>query len=110
LAAGLQLYGGPLWQTSMIFLDFYNEYAAPEMLSALRILTNWKDLNGESFDTTWKAKLVTGDEQANEVDRARRHVKFYFLSAIRLHELGYISEEPALMILSGTNFWDRAPQ
>jgi hypothetical protein len=76
-----------------LFSDFYVEYGTPEMLRSLRILRNWKANNGNEFEIAWKKKLDEDDEDAHKVDRARRHVKFYFLRALRLYESGYVSIE-----------------
>jgi hypothetical protein len=62
------------------------------MLHSLRILRNWKASAGSEFEIAWKKRLDGGDQEAYEVDRARRQVKFYFLRALRLYESGYVSE------------------
>lgn len=76
-----------------LFSDLFSEYGQPEMLRSLRVLRNWKSNNGDEFEVKWKKALDSGDETAHDVDRARRHVKFYFLSVLRLYEARYCSEQ-----------------
>ena len=72
---------------------FLRDYAAPEMLDALRVLRRWREQEGEAFATTWESRLRTGDRQAMDVDRARRHVGSYFENADRMHQAELISEK-----------------
>ena len=72
--------------------SLYDDYGNPEMLQSLRILRSWKASTGSEFEIAWKKRLDGGDQEAHEVDRARRQVKFYFLRALRLYESGYVSK------------------
>ena len=52
----------------------------------------WKAEKGDEFEFKWKKALDAGDETAHKVHQARRHVKSYFMRALRLHESGYVSK------------------
>ncbi|MFP5468953.1 MAG: hypothetical protein ACLGGZ_04350 [Alphaproteobacteria bacterium] len=75
-----------------LFSDLYAEYGRPEMLKALRILRNWKNEKGHEFEVVWKKSLDSGNREAGEVDEARRHVKAYFMRAVRIYQAGYVSK------------------
>jgi len=74
-----------------LFSVHYAEYGTPEMLRSLRVLRSWKSKKGDEFELKWKEALDANDQQAHEVDAARRHVKFYFMKVLRLYESGYVS-------------------
>lgn len=92
LAAWRSAHQTRLASEGQLFSTIYAEYGLPEMLIALRLLRNWKAERGDEFEIKWKKALDAGDESAHEVDRARRHVKSYFMRALRLHEAGYVSK------------------
>jgi hypothetical protein len=92
LAAWRSAHQTRLASEGQLFSTLYAEYGLPEMLLALRLLRNWKAEKGDEFENKWKKALDAGDKAAHEVDRARRHVKSYFMRALRLHEAGYVSE------------------
>ncbi len=75
-----------------LFSDLYAEYGRPEMLKALRILRNWKSEKGYEFEVVWKNSLDSRNREAGEVDEARRHVKAYFMRAVRIYQAGYVSK------------------
>lgn len=72
------------------FLDQYSEW---RMLESLRILRNWKAENGTEFADEWRKALEASDDEAIEVDKARRHVSHYFYKALRLYEAGYVGSD-----------------
>lgn len=76
-----------------VLLTLLTDYAAPEMLDALRTLRRWRESAGDNFAKIWASELGSGVEQALAVDRARRHVGSYFDNADRLHQAGLISQE-----------------
>ena len=77
---------------AQLFSRFMEEYGAPQMLKALRTLRNWKAEQGNEFEEKYRKALESGDPNAHEVDQARRHVKFYFLKALRLYEAGFVTK------------------
>lgn len=71
---------------------FLNEYGTPEMLRYLRQLRNWESKHGHEFEEKWRKALEAADNEALEVDQARRYVKSYFLKALRLYESRYVTK------------------
>ena len=51
----------------------------------------WKSQNGEEFEVKWKRAFDEGDQKAQEVEDARRKVKFFFMRAVYLYEARYVS-------------------
>jgi len=78
---------------AQLFATHYAEYGTSEMLRALRVLRAWRSDMGDEFEIKWKRALDSKDERAHEVGQARRHVKFYFMKALRLYEAGYVSQK-----------------
>jgi len=77
---------------AQLFARFMEEYSAPQMLTALRTLRNWKTEQGDEFEEKYRKALEEADPNAYGVDQARRHVKFYFLKALRLYEAGFVTQ------------------
>lgn len=77
---------------AQLFSRFMEEYSAPQMLTALRKLRNWEAKHGTKFEEEYRKGLEKGDPNAHEVDQARRHVKFYFLKALRLYEARLVKQ------------------
>jgi hypothetical protein len=79
---------------AQILLDLLNDYAAPDMTDALRILIVWHGQHKEPFTAAaqWKRDLKAGDPGAQDVDRARRRVTSYFYNADQLREARLISK------------------
>jgi len=76
-----------------LFAIHYKEYGSPEMLRSLRVLRMWKFDQGDEFGPKWKKLLDAGNPKGQEVDAARRQVKFYFMEALRLYQAGYASRK-----------------
>lgn len=75
-----------------LLAGFLKDYAAGEMLEALRTLRTWHEQEGAaSFAVNWKSRLARGDAQALAVDRARGLVTSYFHNVDRIHQAGLIS-------------------
>ncbi len=76
-----------------LYLQFLEEYSDYKMVNSLRILKNWKDESPNDFNEKWIENLANGDEKAQEIDKARRHVKFYFLKALKLYTSKFVSKK-----------------
>lgn len=85
---------------AQLFSKFMEEYGAHEMVISLRTLRNWKAEKGKDFEEKWLKSFVEGNSDAQDVDRARRHVKFYFLKALRLYESGFASKKFVKEVIS----------
>jgi hypothetical protein len=75
-----------------ILKDFLAQYSSEEMRWALDILTVFETNHEHAAETYFD--LLTGrskEENLEDLDKARRRVKFYFFSAYRLHRKRFIS-------------------
>jgi hypothetical protein len=76
-----------------ILLEFLREYQAPEMSEAFKTLCRWREKHGPLYARRWDTDFKLGDEEAAEVDAARRRVSSFFFNADRLHQYGVISPD-----------------
>ena len=75
-----------------LLAGFLKDYAANEMVGALRTPRTWHEQEGaDSFAANWKSRLARGDAESLAVDRARRLVTSYFHDVDRIHRAGLIS-------------------
>jgi len=75
-----------------ILKDFLAQYSSDEMRWALDTLTAFEAKHENPAEAYFD--LLTGrtsDDNIEDLDRARRRVKFYFFSAYRLHRKRFIS-------------------
>jgi len=77
---------------AQLFSIHFAEYGKPEMSHSLRVLRAWKDDMGKEFTGIWKKARVAGEKRALDVDQARRQVKFYFMSPLRMWEAKFVSK------------------
>ena len=76
---------------AQVLLNLLNDYAAPDMANALRVLIAWQHQHEDRFINEWWSGLKARDPRAQEVDRARRRVTSYFQNVEELHQAGLIS-------------------
>jgi predicted PurR-regulated permease PerM len=94
-------------EEAQMYIQFMNEYGSDEMRDNLRRLRNWYNEQGQEFAQKWLEALEKGDPKAQEVDRARRHVTFYFYKAVNLLDAGLVSKPVVRRIasVSGIDIW-----
>lgn len=67
-------------------LEFMKDYGKPEMSESLRLLRKCKEDFKDDCASVWHKKLIDGDSSAKEIDKARRHVKFYYRDIYMLYK------------------------
>lgn len=75
-----------------------DEYSQPGYLKAGRRLSDWKTKTYQDFKDLEKTSLVTAD--FDEINEARRLVKFYFRKVQSLQKGGYLSKDDVRGILA----------
>jgi hypothetical protein len=73
-----------------LVLKIREQYGSDTMLRDLRNLRAWQAIHGPNFAETWAVKLKRDDEDAREVDAARRRVSSFFGAIIDLHDAGLV--------------------
>ena len=73
-------------------LEFMRDYSKQEMSESLRLLASC-DKYGNDFDKVWLEKLKAKDPLAIKIEKARRHVKFYYKSAYTLYKERLITKK-----------------
>jgi len=76
-----------------LIANYVKEYASAKMCDALRTLGNWRHDYGKKCVEVWWERLLDGDAEAEEVDKARRYVSHFFGTAKELKEKKLIGEE-----------------
>lgn len=97
-AAWLSAHRFKLAAESRLFFTQMHECASEQMYNALRRLSEWGATQGQQLAEQelsekardWKKRLDAGDQEAIEIDLARRRVSFYFSSVLLLKRLRHI--------------------
>ena len=77
-----------------LLLNILEGYRLEKMKESLRLLRSWQRKHASSeFEKQWKLCFDKGDEEAIQVDEARRYVTMYFWRVFRLFRAKYVSEE-----------------
>ncbi|MFC3194295.1 hypothetical protein ACFODZ_08595 [Marinicella sediminis] len=86
-----------------LVVEFLKEYSSPEMSRSLRLLREYRDSNINNFASKWLKDLRVGNEEAKEVDLARRKVSHYFYRGYKLYKSGYVSKKfiRSVMLVDG---------
>ena len=80
-----------------LYTQYMQQYASEQMLFALRTLRDWKDRYNVKFVEEYK-KAIDNQNSPNfsdayEVDKARRYVKNFYMSALQLFECDYVKRQ-----------------
>jgi hypothetical protein len=111
-ACGATLFAGwAAWETrasaleaaratkAAVWMQTLSEYAAPEMLAAMKELRNWQQVHPKDFATQFEVLLSNSTASAEEkelaghLDSDRRRISSFFGKVLTLDQMGVISED-----------------
>ena len=84
---------------SQLFLAFSDRYSEPAMSDAIIKLMKWREEHPTDFADVWFAKYQAGDEEALQLERARRALNRYFVDIARLYESKQVDKKLAYVLL-----------
>jgi|SRR5579872_765279 len=60
------------------------EYGSDAMVRNLRLLRRWEHTHGQDFTVKFRTEMDSGNSEVDEIEKARREVKYFFYVAERL--------------------------
>jgi hypothetical protein len=84
---------------SQLFLAFSDRYSEPAMSEAIIKLMKWRQAHPTDFAEVWFARYQAGDDEALELEKARRALNRYFVDIGRLYESKQVDEKLAYVLL-----------
>lgn len=90
-------------EEGQLYVHMMERYDSAEMLSALRKLGAFRRRHSSNLKeaiTRWYIELKAGDKEAEDLEDARRKLKYYYRDLIQLYQAGYFSEKWTKRILN----------
>ncbi|MFA5393347.1 MAG: hypothetical protein WC081_04225 [Candidatus Ratteibacteria bacterium] len=75
-----------------ILMKITDAYASPEMLTGMKLLSEWQKNHGENFAKVFGELRRSNYDEIEQIDKARRRFSHYFHQIRLLLECGYVDK------------------